>query len=90
MDNPAVLGWECTCESCPEQYEGLLVDGRWFYFRYRFGRAELGLGDTLDAAVWDSIGRRSVRVGDKYDGRFIDEAQRNRIFDALLLEATRG
>lgn len=43
-----------TCPACPTQYDGILRDGRCFYFRYRSGRAELGVGRSVADAVADS------------------------------------
>lgn len=42
-----------TCGSCPEQWEGLLEDGRHVYVRVRHYRARVGVGVTLDSAIAD-------------------------------------
>lgn len=56
-----------TCLACPLQYDGTLWDGRHFYFRYRGGAAELGVGSNPLAAVRD-IDKVHVAVGDPLDG----------------------
>lgn len=48
-----ILTLDWTCMGCPMQAEGTLTDGRWFYFRYRWGRATFGIGDLIDAAIGD-------------------------------------
>jgi len=61
-----------TCESCPTQWEGQLHDGRYFYFRYRFGWASLAIGATAGKVT----GRSDVseEIGDDLDGSMdIDE-----------------
>jgi len=74
----------------PDQHEGTLVDGRWFYLRLRWGVAVLGLGDTLDAAVEDSTGGQSVFVGDSLMGKFESDGQRDQVFSSLLERAVRA
>ena len=73
INHPAIVEQEQTCSACPTQYEGRLADGRWFYFRYRHGRAILGFstGDDpqLVRAVQDAFhGGRVVEHGDPLDG----------------------
>lgn len=59
----------CTCACVPTQYEGTLWDGQRFYFRYRFGRAMLGIGATEDQAVGDTLPpSRVLTIGHRYDG----------------------
>lgn len=57
---------ELTCESCPAQWQGRTVDGRFVYVRYRSGWLQVGVGDTFKAAVCDESDVR--RLGDGYDG----------------------
>lgn len=63
-----------TCSACPTQYEGKLKDGRFFYFRYRFGCAQFGVdGASIDAAVEAAFGGRtgwsaSAELGNGLDG----------------------
>jgi hypothetical protein len=81
----AIAEQEQTCLACPEQYQGTLVDGRTFYFRYRHGWATLGLGHDLDSAVLDpeGVGRE---VGDDLDGQFASPEIRDSVFAILLAE----
>lgn len=86
---PGAATWEQTCGACPEQYEGTLQDGRAFYFRYRSGRAELGIGVDLIEAVMATLAHTRARVvGDSSQGMFDSEAQRDRVFAELLAEVT--
>jgi len=71
-----------TCRSNPEQYEGLLHDGRWFYFRYRWGAAYVGIGVTLDDAIDDDGDMRDY--GGPFAGQWPDEATRDAAFTELL------
>jgi hypothetical protein len=64
-----------------QTWEGQLLDGRVFYFRYRWGFASLGVGSTLDDAVSDNrVGRQ---FGDRLDG-WLDEDEFEVIFKELL------
>lgn len=79
-----VTDYVCSCAGCPMQYEGTLVDGRWFYFRYRYGRASLGIGRTLDDAVSDTR-----EVGTLYGGDWqgvLDEGEFRDLFEELAQE----
>jgi hypothetical protein len=79
--DPRVRDSVRTCGVCPEQYEGTLVDGREFYFRYRYGMATLGLGkDRFGEAL------RYVEHGDDLQGEFEDEATREDVLGRLLDE----
>lgn len=82
--NTQILASKQTCYGCPEQYEGKLTDGRWFYFRYRWGYASLAVGDDHDAVM----GRQDVGmgVGDGLQGIFDSPEQRDRVFGELLAE----
>lgn len=40
-----------TCFAAPEQYEGVLDDGRIIYIRERHRRFRVGLGATLEEAI---------------------------------------
>lgn len=62
-----VLAHEWTCYYCPAQVEGVLKDGRCFYFRYRWGVAALGVGDSLGEANRDP-NRVSLDYGDAFGG----------------------
>lgn len=72
-----------TCSACPTQYEGTLVDGRTFYFRFRFARATLGVGATIDQAVCDPA-ETCIGYGDHPMDGSIDEAEFQRLFVELM------
>ncbi len=64
-----VACYALTCAARPTEYEGKLIDGRSFYFRYRWGVAELGIGDTPQAAINDSAQSAvRLRAGDALSG----------------------
>lgn len=71
-----------TCEACPEQWEGTLVDGWSFYFRYRCGIASLAVAATQELAD----GQQHVRLqhGDRLQGSFESDAERDAVFAELL------
>jgi hypothetical protein len=56
--NKIVKSAEQTCSACPTQWQGMLRDGRAFYFRYRWGTAWFGVGHSLTAAVEATLHRR--------------------------------
>lgn len=74
-----------TSSRCPDQYEGRLHDGRWFYFRYRWGLAYVGIGATLGDAIGDEHDQQAY--GGYLDGEWPDTATRNRAFTRLLTAA---
>ena len=85
LTHPLIETSANTCSSNPEQYEGRLTDGRWFYFRYRFGRADLGFGPDIDTAVDDSLNHR-LPIGGRYQGEFDDVDQRDAVFARLAAD----
>lgn len=87
LAHPQIATSKKTCDSNPEQYEGWLTDGRWFYFRYRWGTAELGIGADLDAAVEDSLNHGRTVGESGYEGEFVSTEQRDAAFAELLREA---
>ena len=42
-----------TSEASPFQFEGTLKDGRFFYFKYRFGYATLKISTTVHGLVME-------------------------------------
>jgi hypothetical protein len=82
LGHPAVL-FSRGGGACPEQYEGLLRDGQSFYFRYRYGSASLGVGDTRDYAISDPK-HVQINHGDNMQGIFGDFRTRNQVFAELL------
>ncbi len=79
--DPRIAESTQTCGACPEQYEGTLVDGREFYFRYRYGMATLGVGENR---FTDKL--RYVEHGDDLQGAFEDDAAREAVLARLLDE----
>ena len=90
INHPLVAECEHTCESVPDQYQGRLRDGRWFYFRFRFGAAGLGVGATLDDAVLRSFDNMVPMEGDRYRGCFDDDQERDETFALLLDNLSQG
>jgi len=89
LRHSAIKDCEQTCLASPEQYEGLLRDGRTFYFRYRSGRAQLGVGANLYEAVGATFcptppSGAETYVGDRLQGVFNSAAQRDRVFADLF------
>lgn len=83
INHPMIATQTQTCWICPEQYEGTLTDGRFFYYRMRRGTARLGVGSTIDEAVencWDY----SEGHGDPLQGFFDPPEARDEIFESLL------
>lgn len=88
--SPTFLIMERTCEACPEQYEGVLSDGTWFYFRYRFGRASLGIGGSIEEAISD-FNTVTLLWGDSLQGMFDSIQDRDNVLLQLLRKrAERG
>lgn len=70
----------------PEQWEGRLVTGEYFHFRYRFGRATLGISaESPDAAIMDTS-EASLAFGDFWEGEFLSDEVRTSVFRLLLFE----
>lgn len=85
LSHPLIASYRMTCSACPEQYQGTLVDGRVFYYRYRCGIASLGIGADLDAAVRDGWAPgHQIRVGDHLDGAFATTSERDGTLDTLF------
>lgn len=63
-----------TCGACPSQWEGTVSNGWTVYVHYRGGVLSIGLGQSLDAAVDNSMGWNEAEpafvrvIGDEYDG----------------------
>ncbi len=74
-----------TCWGCPDAYEGRLVDGREFYFRYRYGHVTLRVSHGEDD---ERVASRSL--GDSLQGVFESSEQRDRVFSQLLNEIDRS
>lgn len=83
INDPRVATCTMTLPRAPEEYEGQLTDGRWFYFRYRWGHASLGIGRDVDEAV-DRSDDFTVCEGGENAGQWPDEATRDAVFTRLL------
>lgn len=96
LAHPLIREQKRTCLACPEQYEGTLQDGRFFYFRYRFGTARLSVGLTQDNAIWAGSPYRRhhpqpayskyavLEIGDDLQGIFDNNEQRDQVFAKLM------
>jgi hypothetical protein len=84
-----------TCECVPDQWEGRLKDGKYFYFRYRHGRASLAIGPTprsvagVTFAQEAGVASYEIEHGDRLRGMFNDDAEREQVFSHLLGEIQR-
>lgn len=84
---------QMTCYACPTQAEGILEDGRQFYFRYRWGVASLSTSHRTGHTAPDGIdgGYAEEAIGDPLDG-FLTEAEALELIEDLAdrteLEAT--
>lgn len=65
---PRAVELDMTCGACPSQWEGKLEDGRFIYVRYRHSYLTVGLGESPDSAVDDSLGARWLYMTDEIDG----------------------
>lgn len=43
-----------TCIACPTQWEGHLIDGRYVYLRYRFGRVTIDVANSEEECTYGS------------------------------------
>lgn len=82
--HPLVATATQTCFACPEQWEGTLIDGSHFYFRYRHGVASLGVGPDEGSAV-DDPNEVSMRYGDSMQGILDGAESRRAAFAELML-----
>lgn len=63
---------EQTCIACPEQYEGRLDTGEWFYVRCRGGFQGIFVGTKkqVDKCDFDDYTATTLFPNDPYKGRF--------------------
>lgn len=86
FDDPRVKSSAQTCFGRPDAYEGELVDGRFFYFRYRYGMVGLSVGEDESCA-----GERArMELGDNLAGVFSSRRERDAAFTMLLDEIDAG
>lgn len=85
ISHAAVKNARLTCEACPEQYEGQLTDGRYFYFRYRHGMASLAVASTPTQVAGRIDETLDLKPGPmEPDGMFTSQEQRDNTFTTLL------
>lgn len=92
LEHPTIRTARMTCRGCPEQWDGELHDGRFFYFRYRFGWASLAVGPTLSTVqghdgrgvLPSGVDALRVQYGGSYSGQFDTPEERTELFDRLL------
>jgi hypothetical protein len=83
IDHPLIATQQHTCIACPDQWEGTLIDGQRFYFRYRGGIASLGVtGDGTDPA--EDPGEVCMEHGEPLQGSFDSDDERSQVFAELL------
>lgn len=84
IDHPLIAEQTQTCWACPEQYEGRLLNGLYFYFRYRNGYAGLACGWVYN----NVIGGTDVGMnhGDSLQGVFDSPEDRAAVFTQLLID----
>lgn len=82
--HPAVATYREITSACPVQCTGQLVTGEWFYFRYRFGRATLGIGGSQEQANYDEYAASPfILHGDAMQGCFDSDDERDEVFARL-------
>lgn len=47
----SIKSYTVTCDACPHQAEGELIDGSWFYFRARHHAWSVSIGASVDDAI---------------------------------------
>ena len=80
-DMPLVTELVQTCDSCPSQWEGRIEDGRHVYIRYRWGRLQVGIADTLDEAIRNKV--HVSRLGGPFDGILSDDEMKREVSSVL-------
>jgi hypothetical protein len=66
-----VASIRCTCGACPSQWEGVLVDGRTLYVRYRYGFLSAKVSHQPSDDVTDAVRGEQLfgeQVGEWLDG----------------------
>ena len=69
-----------TCESCPAQWEGRLVNGRMVYIRYRFGYLSIRISKEQTKNIIDAVKGEEVfgvDYGDDLGGTISFETLKN-------------
>lgn len=87
LTDPRIDDCKQTSYACPEQYEGKITTGEFFFFHYRNGYASLGLSWIgVPYSSTEADAGTGINVGDSLQGIFDDDAQRNGTFKLLLDE----
>lgn len=78
MELPIALKTELVSEysSCPAQWNGETVDGKFVYVRYRWGVLSVSVDDER---VWKKT------VGDNLDGTMFDDEMKEHLFPSVLV-----
>lgn len=91
LTHPAIKSARMTCWACPEQWDGELHDGRFFYFRYRWGRATLAIGPDLRSVQGvtglgqvTGVDASMLEHGDRLRGCFATDDERSEVFARLF------
>lgn len=64
---------------CPVQMDGKLSDGKFFYFRSRGTNVSLGIGDTENGAIDDTVFYRYMFYGTDYEAGYLPSEDAIRI-----------
>ena len=71
MSNYNIKEIEHSCYACPSQWEGILVDGRMFYIRYRCGFLSFKVSSTPTDDVYAAVVGENIygeQIGEDLDG----------------------
>lgn len=99
LKHPAIVRTTQTCEGSPDQWNGMLDDGQFFYFRLRWGKATLAVGPspstvegitTTEQATAFGCRVEMMLYGDRLTGCFKTDQDRADTFDTLLVTLLAG
>lgn len=94
LTHPDIRSAVQTCEAVPDQWQGTLTEGRFFYLRYRHGWVSLAVGFTPQSVEGfitrdrgvireDAASVAAEYIGGPLDGMFDSEADRDAAFARL-------
>ena len=72
---------EKTCDACPAQWEAELEDGKFAYFRYRWGTFRFGIGNDISKAVSGELDTQSYNIGEELDGCMTNKMLKDTLSD---------
>ncbi len=87
-----IVEMKCTCGACPVQYEGKLTNGRYFYFRARWGEWSFAVADSHDAAVTQAMlidpaeFQRHGETGEMFSASWMELVEAERIIHECVAE----